>query len=71
MHLNHERFTRIVGDAALTPRRVGTFLVSRETAHEKAILSNLLEIRYQRGPDKEWEADLTYLRVSTGFSNWR
>lgn len=67
VHVNHKRVARIMRDSALTPRRVGQFLATTDSGHEHPVFPNLLDELTPTGPDQAWVADLTYLRLTTGF----
>lgn len=65
--VNHKRVARIMREAALTPRRVRRFLATTDSAHEEPIYPNLLPELAPTAADQVWVADLTYIRLTTGF----
>jgi len=67
VQINHKRVARIMRDSALTPRRVGQFLATTDSGHQHPVFPNLLDDLTPTGPDQVWVADLTYLRLTTGF----
>lgn len=67
IHVNHKRIARIMREAALTPRRVRRFLATTDCAHGEPIYPNLLPGLEPSGADQVWVADLTYIRLASGF----
>ena len=52
---------------ALTPRRVRAWLATTNSNHKQRIYPNLRPSITPEGPDELWVADLTYIRLTTGF----
>ena len=52
---------------ALTPHRVRAWLATTNSDHKQPIYPNLRSSITPEGPDELWVADLTYIRLTTGF----
>ena len=52
---------------ALTPRRVRAWLATSNSKHKQPVYPNLRCSITPVGPDELWVADLTYIRLTTGF----
>lgn len=65
--VNHKRVARIMRAHALTPERVKRFLATTDSDHDQPIYPNLLPTSQPQGPDQLWVADLTYIRLASGF----
>ena len=52
---------------ALTPHRVRAWLATTNSDHKQLIYPNLRSSITPEGPDELWVADLTYIRLTTGF----
>ena len=52
---------------ALTPRRVRAWLATTNSKHKQPVYPNLRCSITPVGPDELWVADLTYIRLTTGF----
>jgi len=55
------------GQEALTPRRVLRFLATTDSDHDDLIYENLALGFRARGPNQLWVADITYIRLRSGF----
>ena len=62
--INHKRVMR---EHALTPHRVRAWLATTNSDHKQPIYPNLRSSITPEGPDELWVADLTYIRLTTGF----
>ncbi len=65
--VNHKRVARVMREHALTPRRVRAWLATTNSNHKQRIYPNLRPSITPEGPDELWVADLTYIRLTTGF----
>ena len=65
--VNHKRIARIMREEALTPRRVRRFLAATDSNHDDPIYENLaIGFRPSR-PNQLWVADITCIRLRSGF----
>ena len=65
--INHKRVARVMREHALTPHRVRAWLATTNSDHKQPIYPNLRSSITPEGPDDLWVADLTYIRLTTGF----
>ena len=65
--VNHKRVSRVMWEHALTPRRVRAWLATTNSKHKQPVYPNLRCSITPVGPDELWVADLTYIRLTTGF----
>lgn len=65
--VNHKRIARIMREEALIPRKVRKFLSTTDSGHNDPIYENLALGLRPSGPDELWVADITYIRLRTGF----
>lgn len=65
--INHKRVARIMREEALTPRRVRRFLATTDSDHAEPIYENLAAGFRAAGPNQLWVADITYIRLRSGF----
>ena len=65
--VNHKRVARVMREHALTPRRVRAWLATTNSNHKQRVYPNLRPSITPEGPDELWVADLTYIRLTTGF----
>ena len=65
--INHKRVARVMREHALTPHRVRAWLATTKSDHKQPIYPNLRSSITPEGPDELWVADLTYIRLTTGF----
>ena len=65
--VNHKRVSRVMREHALTPRRVRAWLATTHSKHKQPVYPNLRCSITPVGPDELWVADLTYIRLTTGF----
>ena len=65
--VNHKRVARVMREHALSPRRVRAWLATTNSDHKHRIYPNLRPSITPEGPDELWVADLTYIRLTTGF----
>ena len=65
--INHKRVARVMREHTLTPHRVRAWLATTNSDHKQPIYPNLRSSITPEGPDELWVADLTYIRLTTGF----
>lgn len=65
--VNHKRVARIMGEQDLRVRPQRRFVVTTDSDHDSPIFPNLAKGMVPTGPDQLWVADLTYIRILTGF----
>ncbi len=65
--VNHKRVARIMREQDLRVRPKRRFVVTTNSDHDGPIFPNLAEDMEPSGPDQLWVADLTYIRILSGF----
>jgi putative transposase len=65
--INHKRVTRIMKEHSLNPRSRRRFKPNTGTEVELATFPNLYRNMIPTAPDRVWVADITYIRIATGF----
>jgi putative transposase len=65
--VNHKRIARIMREEALTPRKIRRFLATTDSDHDDPIYENLALGYRPSGPNQLWVADITYIRLRSGF----
>ena len=65
--VNHKRVARIMREQDLRVRPKRRFVVTTDGDHDGPIFPNLAKDMVPTGPDQLWVADLTYIRVLSGF----
>jgi len=65
--VNHKRIARIMREEALTPRRVRRFLATTDSNHDDPVYENLAIGFRPCRPNQLWVADITYIRLRSGF----
>ena len=65
--VNHKRVARIMREQDLRVRPKRRFVVTTDSDHDGPIFPNLAKDVVPTGPDQLWVADLTYIRLLTGF----
>jgi len=65
--VNHKRVARIMREEALTPRKIRRFLATTDSDHADPVYENLALGFRPSGPDQLWVADITYIRLRSGF----
>jgi putative transposase len=66
-HVNHKRVSRLMGERDLRVRPRRRFVVTTSSDHDGPIFPNLAEDMVPTGPGQLWVADLTHIRILTGF----
>ena len=65
--VNHKRVSRIMGEQDLRVRPRRRFVVTTGSDHDGPIFPNLAKDMVPSGPNQLWVADLTYIRILSGF----
>jgi putative transposase len=65
--VNHKRVARIMREQDLRVRPKRRFVVTTDSDHDGPIFPNLAKGTVLTGPDQLWVADLTYIRILSGF----
>jgi putative transposase len=65
--VNHKRVSRIMREQDLRVRPKRRFVATTDSDHDGLIFPDLAKDTPPAGPDQLWVADLTYIRVLTGF----
>jgi putative transposase len=65
--VNHKRVSRAMREQDLQVRPRRRFVVTTDSDHDGPIFPNLAKDTVPTGPDQLWVADLTYIRVLSGF----
>ena len=65
--VNHKRVSRIMREQDLRVRPKRRFVVTTSSDHDGPIFPDLVQDPAPTGPDQLWVADLTYLRIPSGF----
>ena len=65
--VNHKRVARIMREQDLRVRPKRRFVVTTDSDHDGPIFPNLAEDMVPSGPDQLRVADLTYIRILSGF----
>ena len=65
--VNHKRVSRIRRERDLRVRPKRRFVVTTDSDHDGPIFPDLAKDTVLTGPDQLWVADLTYIRILSGF----
>jgi putative transposase len=65
--VNHKRVSRIMREQDLQVRPRRRFVVTTDSGHDGPIFPDLAKDTVPTGPDQLWAADLTYIRILSGF----
>ena len=65
--VNHKRVLRVMGNSDLLCRLPRRWRKTTDSDHDLLIYANLLRHVPVTAPDQAWVADLTYIRIRTGF----
>jgi putative transposase len=65
--VNHKRVARTMREQDLRVRRKRRFVVTTSSDHDGPVFPNLAKGVVPSGPDQPWVADLTDIRLLTGF----
>ena len=65
--VNHKRVSRILREQDLRVRPKRRFVTTTDSDHDGPIFPDLAKALAPTGPDQLWVADLTYIRILSGF----
>jgi putative transposase len=65
--INHKKVMRVMPQAGLTIRRRARVVTTTNSNHDFPIYRNLYRNVIPSRPDQVWVADITYIRLNTGF----
>jgi putative transposase len=65
--VNHKRVSRIMREQDLRVRPKRRFVTTTDSDHDGPIFPDLAKDLAPSGPDQLWVADLTYIRILSGF----
>jgi transposase InsO family protein len=66
--VNHKRVLRIMKEEALLCQLKRRFIPTTDSVHSFRTYPNLLKGKTLYAPDQAWQADITYIRLPTGFA---
>jgi len=67
LQVNHKRIRRVMFKYSLLRRIKRRFLATTDSNHPYRVFPNLLKGRSLTGINQVWVADITYIRIKTGF----
>jgi putative transposase len=65
--VNHKRVLRVIRQESLLCRLKKPFVATTDSAHRNKVYTNLLKTLKLCSPDQAWVADMTFIRLPTGF----
>lgn len=65
--INAKRIRRVMSENGLRPILWRSFVRTTDSNHSHRIYPNLLKNQTLSGPNEAWAADITYIRIRTGF----
>jgi putative transposase len=65
--VNEKRIRRVMMEYGLLPEIKRAYVQTTDSAHGFGIYPNLVKDREIDGPNEVWVADITYIRIATGF----
>ena len=65
--VNPKRIRRVMAKFGLHPVVWRSFMVTTDSKHSGQIFPNLLRNQTLQGPNQAWAADITYIRIRSGF----
>jgi transposase InsO family protein len=65
--VNAKRIRRVMSENGLRPILWRSFVRTTDSNHSHRIYPNLLKNQTLSGPNQAWAADITYIRIRTGF----
>jgi putative transposase len=65
--VNHKKIRRLMREHGLQPRVRRRFVATTDSNHGLPIFPNLARDMILNGPNQLWVADITYVRILTGF----
>ncbi len=66
--VNHKRVLRIMREESLLCQLKRRFIPTTDSNHSFRTYQNLLKEMVVNAPDQAWQADITYIRLPTGFA---
>ncbi len=66
--INHKRVLRIMREESLLCQLKRPFIATTDSNHSFPTYPNLLREMVLSAPDQAWQADITYIRLPTGFA---
>ncbi len=66
--VNHKRVLRIMREESLLCQLKRRFIPTTDSNHSFRTYPNLLKDMVLKAPDQAWQADITYIRLPTGFA---
>jgi transposase InsO family protein len=66
--VNHKRVLRIMREESLLCQLKRRFIPTTDSNHSFRTYPNLLREKVLNAPDQAWQADITYIRLPTGFA---
>jgi transposase InsO family protein len=66
--VNHKRVLRIMREESLLCQLKRRFIPTTDSNHSFRTYPNLLQEMVLTAPDQAWQADITYIRLPTGFA---
>ena len=66
--VNHKRVLRIMREESLLCQLKRRFIPTTDSNHSFRTYPNLLHKMVLTAPDQAWQADITYIRLPTGFA---
>src|SRR5207244_1451536 len=66
--VNHKRIRRIMEVYGLKSVLCKTYLRTTQSDHDLPVYPNLIKSKSVDGPNQVWAADITYIRIRTGFA---
>ncbi len=67
IHANHKRVARVMRQQALTAHRMRRFMTTTDSDHDLPVYPNRAGLLCPITPDCLWVADITYIRLRSGF----
>jgi len=65
--INEKRIRRVMREYGLFPEIKRAYVQTTDSAHGFQVYPNLVKDREVDGPNQVWVADITYIRIATGF----
>ena len=69
--VNHKRVSRIMREESLQCQVKRHWVKTTDSDHPYRVYPNLLKGLRATRPNQAWVADITYIRILTGFCTWR
>lgn len=65
--INEKRIRRVMREHGLFPEIKRAYVQTTDSSHGFRVYPNLVKDRQVDGPNQAWVADITYIRIATGF----